>query len=361
MPNDLKNHLAFASNNFIQSRNKNIDQTNHDNDDEDELLVDHHSPNPTIIRQISSLTNHKNLLDNIHDELLFSPASNDGVNFTNFTNSETTQPQFSGQNDRNILINLKKSKNEFLNYAFDSNSTSSLVNASFSLPDHFLNQPSYINFNNNKENKKNDRLEIDGLVKNTPAFHANSNNNNRIIKCICKNSYEKSFQCLACTSHFPITVCRSKDGEETQPYTIHTVAQQQKILDNSNHKKVKLLNDRKEFEAKFSRHSFIDNKNDNKNAQTRFIMSGGGESPSSNESSLSSLSNCSQNSDANLATNSVPPHIILKPSPIPVSSTLIDLLTLTNPAYKFRSPPNRNIAHFQNDSTQFIKNNTSNK
>ncbi|CAF0798011.1 unnamed protein product [Brachionus calyciflorus] len=110
-------------------------------------------------------------------------------------------------------------------------------------------------------------------------------------KCICKN--EKLYNCFHCTSSFPISVRRSKDGEESN-YVINTTINE----------------------------SIISTKNENIDNKS--------------ESSFSS----------SISESTVPatPKLNLKPSPIPISSHLIALLTLTNPSNKFIPPPNKSLA-----------------
>ena len=146
-------------------------------------------------------------------------------------------------------------------------------------------------------------------------------------KCICRNKEEHHFKCLACTRDYPISVRRSKDGEEAQ---------------------AKRRNDRKEFEKKIR----IDNKNENYENRSLIpntTTSDRNASPLSESStSAESSSSSSYNSNSSSSTSHVNYEskiLNLKPSPIPISSALIALLALTKPTNKFRPPPNVNLAH----------------
>src|SRR5690606_36079460 len=142
-------------------------------------------------------------------------------------------------------------------------------------------------------------------------------------KCICRNK-EKHFLCTACTRGYPISVRRSRDGEESGD--------------------VKMRKDRLEFENKFRL-------NNNHNNNTNGISPASVESSSNAESTSSSCSSAST-SYANYESTL----LNLKPSPIPISSALIALLTLTKPTNKFRPPPNVNLANvMQNESNFDVK------
>ena len=110
----------------------------------------------------------------------------------------------------------------------------------------------------------------------------NNNNNLKRIKCTCKPN-QKHFNCLQCTQSFPINVRRSKDGEEDE--------------EEEEEKKQNLVN-----------YFFLADNNSNE------------------KSSL-------QNTIINL-----------KPTPIPVSSTLMSLLALNKPGNTFIPPPNKCIS-----------------
>ncbi len=109
-----------------------------------------------------------------------------------------------------------------------------------------------------------------------------NNNNLKRIKCTCKPN-QKHFNCLQCTQSFPINVRRSKDGEEDE--------------EEEEEKKQNLVN-----------YFFLADNNSNE------------------KSSL-------QNTIINL-----------KPTPIPVSSTLMSLLALNKPGNTFIPPPNKCIS-----------------
>ncbi|CAF0888319.1 unnamed protein product [Brachionus calyciflorus] len=95
-------------------------------------------------------------------------------------------------------------------------------------------------------------------------------------KCICGN--DKLYNCTYCTSNYPISVRRSKDGEEDNC-----------VLCNCGK-----------------------NNNDQKN-------------------------------DVNASFSRKHQNFVLKPSPFPVSSHLLELMTLTNPSCKFTPPPNKSL------------------
>ena len=92
-------------------------------------------------------------------------------------------------------------------------------------------------------------------------------------RCICTT--ERYYNCNYCTSNYPISVRRSKDGEETDQH-------------------------------------------------------------------LNRLRPVYGKDETNAGLQS--PKIHLRPSPLPVSSHLIALLTLTSPSNKFIPPPNKNLA-----------------
>lgn len=111
-------------------------------------------------------------------------------------------------------------------------------------------------------------------------------------RCLCNKLNQKQFDCLHCTQNYPINVRRSKDGEED--YINY-------LKNNQNSKDVKLLIT-----------SF--NKHQQQKQQQQHQM--------------------------NEINNDI---ILLKPSPIPVSSSLLSLLALTKPSNTFIPPPNRSM------------------
>lgn len=120
-------------------------------------------------------------------------------------------------------------------------------------------------------------------------------------KCICLNENERLYNCLHCTSNYPICVRRSKDGEETN----------------------------------YKSELVIANNSLNSNSRTNHFNQ-----YNHNNSNFESSSTMASSSSISSSTGKMN----LKQSPIPLSSsTLIALLTSNT----FIPPPNINLAHFK--------------
>lgn len=179
------------------------------------------------------------------------------------------------------------------------------------------------------------------------------------LKCICKNN-EKHFKCFSCTQNYPISVRRSKDDEAS---TIAAAATAVSAANQLN-KQQKRAKERMEFEARFNNNSMQHgtsggvNKSQHHNQQQQqaaaLTSQSYSESSSIESHTSSSLSSSSSSSsDSNVYDATI---LKLKPSPIPISSTLIALLALTNPGNnKFRPPPNVNLAHHVNHQSHVDK------
>jgi hypothetical protein len=151
-------------------------------------------------------------------------------------------------------------------------------------------------------------------------------------KCICRNN-EKHFGCVECTRHYPVSVRRSKDDEETRVMTTE-----------------KLENDRRQFEIKLKMSSTTKTTTTLSEAQQQkqqmqmaplideLVESSSSDATISTSESSSSCSTSASENYESIILN-------LKPSPIPASSSLIALLALTRPTNKFRAPPNVSLAH----------------
>ncbi len=133
-----------------------------------------------------------------------------------------------------------------------------------------------------------------------PFLYLNNNQNNseqirnrnitkKILKCICHPN-QKRFDCYECTQNYPVNVRRSKDGEEEK--------KQQEVFNKSDQ--------------------------------------------------ILSIKTKTKKTDPD---EQKPTSITLKPSPIPVSSSLLSLLALTKPSNTFIPPPNKCISSQSHSST----------
>lgn len=139
--------------------------------------------------------------------------------------------------------------------------------------------------------------------------------------CKCRKKC-KIFNCAKCTIDYPILVRRSVDELESHGHILSI------DHDDDDDQTIKKLKTPKNLTNRIS-----------PLAQTDSSCS---VSLSSSSSSISSA-NVLLNSAVPMSINS----LVLKPSPIPVSSTLISLLNLNRPNNSFIPPPNMNIALFQ--------------
>jgi hypothetical protein len=154
-------------------------------------------------------------------------------------------------------------------------------------------------------------------------------NSQQKIKCKCKTN-QKQFDCVVCTQFYPVNVRRSMDGEETNytHYINHKNAQNT-CLDRTN----LALNEHNQSISHSSTSAIMNNKTEK-------------------AENFSHLENSSVGSAASdLSTHNYEAKVILKPSPIPISSTLMSLLAMTKPNNMFIPPPNVSISITQ--SQQF--------
>ena len=176
------------------------------------------------------------------------------------------------------------------------------------------------------------------------------------IKCICRD--EKKFDCLKCTSNYPVHVNRSKDGEEDRGRSFKlprhdqqhvvassTPANQRSVLNTMNsanqQPRTPLVVSVPVRRSADGNNSNGHNHNHNHNRMTaaRRTMPELQEHQSmpnsktfSNFSSLNPVPNASSSSSAAA--------IKLKPSPFPVSNQLMSFLEQLNPSNSFKVPPN---------------------
>ena len=149
---------------------------------------------------------------------------------------------------------------------------------------------------------KNPELATKHLIKSKyqQIIDLSSKQRTKAAKCQC-NANQKQFDCAECTQYYPVNVRRSKDGEEAvQPRHIN-------CLDNRT--------------------------NLNKCEAARSPQRPVSLATSDNTSNMTSFSG---NSNSNSPR--------LKPSPSPISSTLLSLLALNKPSNTFIPPPNVTIS-----------------
>lgn len=205
--------------------------------------------------------------------------SSDLINLKEEAEAEDDENSLQSTNDN---TNINKSVNNFIRQNNRKNyklSSSSSVSSSSSSSSTSISPVPFSYLNTKKQLKK---------------YHHHFNQQNLKLnynRCICKLD-QKQFDCFQCTQNYPINVRRSKDGEEEHNYFYSK-------NDTTNLDQINCSNDNNKMKVLFS------------------------------------------SMDNEAASDSSEQVVFLKPSPIPVSSSLLSLLALTKPSNTFVPPPNK--------------------
>lgn len=200
------------------------------------------------------------------------------------------------------------------------------------------------------------RFKIFNFLKIKPSGMTKSKTVDQ-IKCICRD--EKKFDCLKCTSNYPVHVNRSKDGEEDRGARSSVVKLQRHDQSNGVHSN-------ETTSAQPANQSILSSLNSSNKSRPPLVVSvpvrradGSNNSNSNNNGSNSqhynrmvarrtihelhehqSMMPNSKTFSNFTSLNPVPNAIKLKPSPFPVSNQLMSFLEQLNPSNSFKVPPN---------------------
>jgi hypothetical protein len=282
------------------------------------------------------------------------------------TAAKTTLTTTANINDDLIVFDDNPNKlycvNDFNNQSnlvVNKNNPVMLIDQSIKLndPNHDsnVNMPIIMDEHKYSERKKLTSKTVNSTTTNNNNDISNNNQNNVKNKCNCKLN-SNIFNCLICTKNYPINVRRSRDGESNN--FNQQKKQQQQML--SKHQQA-YLSDLQQFNNNNNMTKYQMANNINSMITSVHSDTSSTADESSSSSSSSSISN--NNNNNNITSSYHDYHHIrlnLKPSPIPVSSTLISLLSLNSPNNKFIAPPNKSIAIFSNSNTKNSSNNISN-